>query len=215
MLFQELVPTLSDDEAHILKKYMLAKSAPKGFLLIQIDDEADDLFFIITGHFNVYKKINIATRDIAVQMASLNAPLIFGEMNFLLGSKRTAAVVAASDAKYFLLSKNNFEDMKKEHPLIALKVIEHLAIVSAERSLEFEKRIHRTIIKKSANSAHAMDKIDNYLGPAHICSPEIAKKLFGIEMTAEAVRTSEKTELQKSSATDEEYPDEVHHQQTA
>lgn len=189
-----LIPSLTDDEASVFKEYLESRSAPKGYLLIQVDDISDDLFFIVSGDFNVYKKITTHKKDIAVQMASLNAPLIFGEINFFMKNKRTAAVVAATDSKYYVLTKDGFGKLKQSNPAIALKVIEHLAIASAERSLQFEKRVHNVILKKSTSASQIIDKIDNYLGPAHICSPEVARKLFGIEYAAPVVHQGGKVE---------------------
>lgn len=188
MAFDNLIPTLTPEENVILREYLDAKSAPKGSLIIKIDDIKQDLFFLLSGHFEVYKKIVLAKQMVAVKVASLNAPVLFGETNFLLEHRRTAAILVSEDAKYFLLGKEKFEKLKAQYPQIAIKILEHIGKMTSTRFIEFEQHIHKELIHNSTTAEEALENMNKHIGPAHICSKEIAQKLFNLESKFEEIR---------------------------
>lgn len=180
MAVERLIATLSYDERRILDNYLEHKTAPTGSLLIKQNSINQDLLFIYAGDFEVYKKFRLSDKSVGIKIATFSAPILFGEMNFILEDKRTAAVLVTSSAEYCILSKNNFDVIKHEHPSIAIKILEYSTKIAAIRFIELEQTLHEKLIQCSSNSEDAYKRINQYLGNTTLSTPSIVEKIFNL-----------------------------------
>ncbi len=93
----------------------------------------DDRLFIITdGEVEIRKVIN-RKKGKHKLIAVLLKGEFFGEMAVFLGQSRSADAVAKSDVKAFSISRADLNDLFRENPESAVKVLESLSAVLMER----------------------------------------------------------------------------------
>ena len=101
-----------------------ARRAERGERLIGKGDQADSVYFIVTGEVEV-------DQETGVPKARLSAGDFFGEIALIAERTRTATITAISACKLLVLHKDDFESFMHAHP--ELKEAVRLA---AERRLE-------------------------------------------------------------------------------
>ncbi len=181
-MLEKLIPGLTPEEGQILKPYFKAKTAPVGSILIEYGQTDRDLYFLISGNYEIYRKVKYSNRLAALKVASLEAPLLLGEGNLLLQQERNATILVSRQAKYFMLEYDDFLKIRSEHPLIAIKLLEYAGHVMTKRFNELQNMVFTKLISNSPTLEIAKDKLKKFIASGDVvpCSPELAKKLFGI-----------------------------------
>ncbi len=181
-MLEKLIPGLTPEEGQILKPYFKAKTAPVGSILIEYGQTDRDLYFLISGNYEIYRKIQYSNRLAALKVASLEAPLLLGEGNLLLQQERNATILVSRQAKYFMLEYDDFLKIRSEHPLIAIKLLEYAGHVMTKRFNELQNMVFTKLISNSPTLEIAKDRLKKFIASGDVvpCSPELAKKLFGI-----------------------------------
>jgi len=101
-----------------MEKYLV--SYETGQTLFFEGDDTQDIYVLVSGKLDVLK----GTKKIA---EIVNEGVVFGEMSFLLGQKRTATVKAMTDVKAVRIPKENVEPFLKEFPEVFTVVAKYLA----------------------------------------------------------------------------------------
>jgi PAS domain S-box-containing protein len=101
-----------------LAKYMT--TFKEGDILFLEGDDSQDLYVLVSGKIDVLKG-NMKISEI-VESGSL-----FGEMSFLLGSRRTATIKACEDVKALCIPKERVNSLLSEFPSAAAKITKYLA----------------------------------------------------------------------------------------
>ncbi len=181
-MLEKLIPGLTPEEGQILKPYFKAKTAPVGSILIEYGQTDRDLYFLISGNYEIYRKVKYSNRLAALKVASLEAPLLLGEGNLLLQQERNATILVSRQAKYFMLEYDDFLKIRSEHPLIAIKLLEYAGHVMTKRFNELQNMVFTKLISNSPTLEIAKDRLKKFIASGDVvpCSPELAKKLFGI-----------------------------------
>jgi CRP-like cAMP-binding protein len=107
----------------------------KGQLVFNEGDDGRDLYLLTKGSMSV--KIHLPERNHHKRIYTYTSGVVFGEIAFLDGSSRSAAVWAHEDSEVLCLPFSQFETLRAEHPQIATKLITNL-------SLELSRRLRRT-----------------------------------------------------------------------
>lgn len=178
-LLDRFLTGIEEEQEKKLLGYLKAGKGERGDVLLEQGDQERDLYFLIEGTFEVYQKISLAGRMCALKVNSLEAPLIIGEGNLFLQSTRKATILISGDVKYFILTAEKFEELKKDEPEIAIQVLENAGKVVTKRFLKLQDTFQQRIIAEAGSSQAAMAYLKKYVGEAHVCSPQLAKKLFG------------------------------------
>jgi voltage-gated potassium channel len=101
-----------------------ARRAERGERLIRKGDEADSMYFIVSGEVEV-------DQESAAPKGQLGAGDFFGEIALIAERERTATVTALSPCKLLLLHKDDFEKFMDAHP-----DLKEAVRVAARRRLE-------------------------------------------------------------------------------
>lgn len=182
-MIEKLIPGLTEEEGQKLKPYFKAKTSPVGSILIEYGDTGRDLYFLIAGNYEVYRKIQFAgTKLAALKVASLEAPLVLGEGNLLLQQERAATILVSRQAKYFVLEYKDFLKIREEHPAIAIKILEYAGHVMTKRFNELQNMVFERLITDAPSLESAKERLKKFIssGDVVLCSPHLAKKLFNI-----------------------------------
>ena len=122
-------------------------------IICKQDEISNDLFFIVSGNFNVYTNNKLT--------ATLTANDIFiGEMAFLLNDRRTATVVANGKCTLIKVPKTDFLTLIRKNPhygIFLSKMLAQRLVLQAQTTYIFQEKIEelqatmqqfRTILKK-------------------------------------------------------------------
>jgi len=113
------------------------KVLSSGTTVFSQGDPGDSFFMIKSGSVRIYRK----TEDnIETELAVLGPGESFGEMALLTGAQRAATVDVLEDAQLTMLSKDQFDRILKNYPLISLTLIKQMAawLIDNDRILEQE-----------------------------------------------------------------------------
>jgi voltage-gated potassium channel len=86
-----------------------ARRAERGERLIRKGDQADSMYFIVSGDVEV-------DQESAAPMGRLGAGDFFGEIALIADRVRTATITALSPCKLLVLHKDDFESFMQSHP---------------------------------------------------------------------------------------------------
>jgi len=101
-----------------------ARRAERGERLIRKGDQADSMYFIVSGDVEV-------DQETSAPKARLSAGEFFGEIALIADRTRTATITAVSPCKLLLLHKDDFESFMDAHP-----DLKDAVRVAAKRRLE-------------------------------------------------------------------------------
>jgi CRP/FNR family transcriptional regulator, cyclic AMP receptor protein len=123
---------LTDSEIEVLFKITNVRQLSKGEILISEGDDANRLYSIAKGSFEVKRG---ASADREVELVRLGPGTITGELAFLDGLKRTATVRAATDNCCVIeLERENLESILEVKPRLVYKVMRAI-LRSAHRTV--------------------------------------------------------------------------------
>lgn len=88
-------------------------SVKKGDTLFTEGETGDDMYFIKSGSFDVYKKVDDKNQ---ILIASLKTGELVGELSPITGSVRSATVLAHEDAQVLIIPKAKLQDILEGLP---------------------------------------------------------------------------------------------------
>ncbi|MEW6193736.1 MAG: Crp/Fnr family transcriptional regulator [Bacteroidota bacterium] len=124
--FLQYVPIFSDlDDVTIekIEKIGTRKSYKKNDVILMEDEVGSALFVIANGKVKVARSSNDGREVI---LTILSESDFFGEMAILDGQTRSATVTAIEDSELFLIQRNDFITLLREHPEISLSLLQEL-----------------------------------------------------------------------------------------
>jgi CRP-like cAMP-binding protein len=124
---------LDAGECIILAAHLMAREFAAGTILCAEGEPADRMWLLTRGSVSVRLSAARGTRRIA----SCAIGTTVGEMAFIQGATRSASVVADEDTACYELSRAAYDQILREHPAIASKLLTNL-------SLELARRLRRT-----------------------------------------------------------------------
>ncbi len=108
-----------------------------GDIIVSIGEAADSMHFVLDGRVGV-----LITHDHGgtSRVRSLGRYTTIGEMGLVLNAPRSATIQAELASVLYVLSRDQFEALKRETPLLSQKLLTYFVSVMAER-LAFANRI--------------------------------------------------------------------------
>lgn len=179
-----LLPNLNPSELEVFAKYLTNHQVSKGTILVELGSSERDLYLLISGTCEVYQKFKLGAQLFALRVGALEAPSILGEANLLLSEKRNATIIVSKDMIYHKLSPEDFDRLKVEHPAIAIKLLEEIGSAVSKRFLTMQKTLMDKFLAEEPRPSKGLDYLKKFMGNAHPCSAELARKLFNIEQPA-------------------------------
>ncbi len=122
---------LNDRDRQTLRESVGEQAFSAGDYLCRQGDPGDCIFIIEKGSAEI--SINIPGLNRTKRLATLGDGAIFGEMALLDQGKRSADVQAREDLRCYQISSAAFERLKKDHPHIALMILDRLSKILVAR----------------------------------------------------------------------------------
>ena len=143
---------LTKEELGYISEKMVSKHYDSGQIILLEASEGEQCFFVIHGSVKVTR---LSKDGREVILAILSEGEFFGEMSLLDGDARSANVIALEDTKVFTLNRQDFLNVIKENPLIAIELIKVLGqrLRKSDRQItslslsDAEKRIALCILR--------------------------------------------------------------------
>lgn len=119
-----LFSELNAAELALIKAYCKEVTFPKDSFILREDDSGGDLYIILSGAAGII----LANHDgKEFLLDELGEGDFFGELSLLDGKRRSAAVLAQSDARLLTLRRESFLKVMAKSPGIAIKLLSVMA----------------------------------------------------------------------------------------
>ena len=146
---------LSVEELALLAERVESVQLARGTVLFRQGDPGDALFVSLRGH------IGLRLPGSERRLASFAPGVTMGEMALLDGRARSAEAVAETDLVLLQLSAQAFEGLKSEHPLLAAKLLNNIALHLADRvrslTTELGGWVNRASLGRGTAAGMALD----------------------------------------------------------
>ncbi len=133
-----------DDEIEVLSRWTRAYSADTGCVVLNEGDKSNCLCIIIKGEINIFKKLP----DEHLKIAEVVAGESIGEMGIIDGEPFSASAIASKDSIVLLISREDFEDIVKQHITLGNKLLWKLAKILTTRLRHTTKRLAELLTGK-------------------------------------------------------------------
>lgn len=120
------VPIFSDLPEEIIEKIAaigIRKTFEKDSLILVEEESGSALFVIISGKVKVART---STDGREVILSILGESDFFGEMAILDGLTRSASVIAMEESKLFIIQRDDFLSLLKDHPEVSINLLQEL-----------------------------------------------------------------------------------------
>jgi len=129
---------LTPADEPVLSKLLECRSVRAGEVLWREGDECGFLAFIVSGRLEIRKQTEFPDKDVIVGIYAKGS--IVGELCILGGQSRPVTVAAMEDADLLVLTRDSFASLRREHPELAVRVLEGMLLtVSTRLSKSFER----------------------------------------------------------------------------
>lgn len=103
-----------------LKKFFIRKKLKPDEMLCWEGDESDGFYFIHAGELEVLK---LDPKRKFKKLGTMKAPTVAGELGFFTGELRAACLRAVTGVDYTVFSGKEWEKLREDEPLEALKIL--------------------------------------------------------------------------------------------
>ena len=116
-VFQDLSP----EQLLIVGKYLRPAAFKAGEVIFREGDPGDGMYFILSGYVSVFGG------NRAHRLATIAEGVFFGDMAILGDMPRSATVRAEADTKLLFMSKDDFQKLNENEPLLAAYILRRIA----------------------------------------------------------------------------------------
>jgi len=125
----EIAAGLTEQELMVLDGLLTNRRYSRGEFIIRRNDEATNLFLIMSGVVGVW----LGEPGTSSRVASFSVGTMVGELAFLDGARRSANVVAECDVECSQFDVGDFLRMQDSHPRIHATILRNLAVSLATK----------------------------------------------------------------------------------
>ncbi|MEA4857008.1 MAG: cyclic nucleotide-binding domain-containing protein [Solidesulfovibrio sp.] len=118
------------DEVNLLADYLRETAFPAGTVIIQEGRKANSLAFIEDGVVTIQKEDTGAPER---HIIDLTRDAVIGEIAFFDNEPRSATVVARTDVKLLVMTRDDFDALAEAHPHLAIKMLFYVGRVLSRR----------------------------------------------------------------------------------
>jgi MFS superfamily sulfate permease-like transporter len=127
----EFLRGLEPHEIAVVGKYLMPMSFPAGAILCREGEEADYLWILSSGSVSVW--LGSPDGQAHKRLAALARGTIVGEVSLFEGGMRYATVRADEDVTGYMIDRETFDSILREHPQIGGKMLANIAREMARR----------------------------------------------------------------------------------
>ena len=150
----ELFGSLDLEEVREVLRACDFRTYQPGTVLFEQEDEADALYIVGQGQLEVRATSPLGE---GIVLAELGSGTVVGEMSLIEGGPRSATVEALTECQVFRLSRQAFDDLRRQRRPAAYKIILALAATVGERRRQTDARIQEVF----ADPAQHIDAFEN------------------------------------------------------
>ena len=132
---------LDKREFDVLRGFVAARRFAAGEVLFREGDVGRELFLIAKGTASV--KLRLAGRGRVNRLATFSAGTVFGELALLDPGPRSASVEADAELVCYVLTDEDFERLRREHPSVAIKLVANLGRELSRRLRQANRTIYQ------------------------------------------------------------------------
>jgi len=173
-----LLPQLSADAIKLLMPYLAQFDAETGRVLVKQGDHSTDVYFLLSGKFSVFEKIQINRSDVVLNVATFPGPGVLGEVSIMTATERTATVIVIERAECLVLTRDKFNALLKVNPQIGIELLQAFGAIMYGRQAAFQNKVRANILRESLSIEAGIAKLARYTGRVSRTSPSLAQKLF-------------------------------------
>lgn len=148
---------LDEEELVEIWNHVQTRSYKKSNIILFEEDPGDSLFIIKEGKVKITR---LSEEGREVILSILGEGEFFGEMSILDGEARSANVIALADSEVFVLKRQEFINILRSNPQIAITLLEELAarIRKSDQQIEYlsladaENRVAMTLLRLAEES---------------------------------------------------------------
>lgn len=122
---------LAAEDVPVIAPYLQCRQIQNGEVLWQEGDLCDFLAFIIDGKLEIKKETEFAGKTVIVGVYGRGN--VAGEICLLDQTPRGITAVAMEDCNLLLLSRENFDRLVREHPLLGIKLLKGMLLAVSTR----------------------------------------------------------------------------------
>jgi CRP-like cAMP-binding protein len=126
----KLGAALGWEEVRNIAGYMQVKSFPAGTTIIQEGRKATSLAFVESGVVTIQKE---ETGGSERHIIDLSRDAVIGEIAFFDSEPRSATVVAKTDVRLLILTRERFDELAENNPTLAIKTLFYIGRVLSRR----------------------------------------------------------------------------------
>ena len=130
---------LSEDEKELLLDHLEWRSLAAGEILWEEGAPSESLVFILNGRINMKKQTEFPDKQVVIGVYTTGS--ILGAASFLDGSPRPWAAKAYVDTQLGVLTRENFDDIVKNHPAMALNLFKGMILTLSSRLKQSFERL--------------------------------------------------------------------------
>jgi len=108
-----------------------------GEVVIEEGDTGRDLFIVLSGEVSAL--VRVGRLGARRRRQPMQTGAVFGEIAFFAGGRRTAAIVASTDAELLRLRFESFQNLAAQDPHLAQRIVFDLGRVLAARLVRAER----------------------------------------------------------------------------
>ena len=128
----------NDDESDVLARWFRAYSANTGCVVLNEGDNSNCLCIIIKGSINIFKGL---PNDEQLKIAEVQSGESIGEMGIIDGEPFSASAIASEDSTVLLITREDFEDIVKQHSELGNKLLWILSKILTARLRQTTERL--------------------------------------------------------------------------
>ena len=155
-----LFASLDDSATSELRNLLVIRDVPGQTQLFKSGDSGDALYLIENG------RVRISVRDVDgsdVTLAELAGGDFFGEMALLDGKPRSADATVLEDARFAILSRENFLKFVRSNPDVALKMLSAITHRLRRTDELLRQRVSRNVNEEQDALLTVGDRLANRL----------------------------------------------------
>jgi CRP-like cAMP-binding protein len=184
-MVHRLIPEMTDEEATKLESFMEQRFYPRGGIIFEQFQFPEGFYFITLGRVRLFKMAVVAKSLCALQLDDMEAydgqTVLLGESSVLLDSLHDCTVVAATEVEACFLPIDAFRKIHTEDARLTIKLLEYMGKTISFRYQNSQEKLESRVMSHSTNPHSALALLQKYVGHAKVCTPNMAKKLFGVE----------------------------------
>jgi len=125
---------LTSEQKELFKQVGKVQTYPKGSHILDYDDEPIGIYFVLSGHVQVFKQINCEEN----RLEDLHPPDFFGEFWLLVDQPTRVRFQASSLCEIMTISRPDFEDIVDKNGTVARKLYKRFTQRLLEKLLKSE-----------------------------------------------------------------------------